>query len=76
MALPPRYQNVKDLKVMVDFIYEHPKVAGRLKSIDLQTLTIHCSNNGEIKFGRRRRERRGPGPAAPLEFREANCEIE
>lgn len=76
MALPPRYQNLKDLAVMVNFIKEHPQVAGSLKSIDLTTNTVFFAKDCEAQFGRKKAERRGPGPATTLEFKRANCEID
>ena len=40
-ALPPPYQNVKDLDAMVEWIRLHPRVAGTLRSIDLRQKVIH-----------------------------------
>ena len=31
-ALPPKYQNLKDMRVMVNFIEAHPEIAWSLKS--------------------------------------------
>ena len=78
MALPPRYQNVKDLAVMVEFIETYPLVAAQLKSIDLSQFTVYFGDDGEAKFGRKaiKRERGWVGPAAPLEFKTSNREIE
>ena len=36
-ALPPKYQNLKDLEVLVEFIKAHDMISSALKSIDLET---------------------------------------
>jgi hypothetical protein len=77
-ALPPRYQNVKDLAVMVAFVRSHPLVASSLKSVDLDTYTVHYKGNCKAVFGRKARIRPPGwvGPAAPLEFKRSNCPVE
>ena len=76
-ALPPQYQNVKDLDVMVEFIEAHPTVASTLKSIDLQEYTVYFGNGCKAVFGRKRRVKPPGwvGPAAPLEFKHCNCPV-
>jgi hypothetical protein len=76
-ALPPRYQNIKDLDVMVDYIKEHPEVASTLKSIDFLEYTIYFGNGCKAVFGRKLTEKPPgwTGPADPLEFKESNCSI-
>lgn len=78
MALPPRYQNLKDLKVMYQFIEDHPVVAGQLKSIDVKKKIIYFSDNCEARFGRVSVKRKPGwvGPAAPLSFEQCNCDID
>ena len=78
MALPPHFQNMKDLEVMVRFIEEHPKVARQLKSIDFKAKRIYFDKEGSVDFGRERikREPGWVGPAAPLQFIKASGELE
>ena len=78
MALPPRYQNMKDLKVMIDFLEKHPVVMAELKLIDMESFIIHYGVDGEVRFGREviKRKQGWVGPAAPLEFKRANREID
>ena len=57
MALPPHFQNMKDLEVMVRFIEEHPKVASQLKSIDFKAKRIYFDDEGIVDFGRERIKR-------------------
>ena len=40
-ALPPQYQNAKDLDVMVEYVKAHPAVAAAIRSIDMQNYVIH-----------------------------------
>jgi len=40
-ALPPRYQNSKDLAVMVNWLEENPNVLAQLKVIDFENKKIH-----------------------------------
>ena len=74
-ALPPRYQNMKDLDVMVEYIKEHPTIASTLKSIDLQKYTVYFGNGCKAVFGRKTtiKPREWVGPADPLEFKYSNC---
>lgn len=76
-ALPPQYQNGKDLDVMVDYIKEHPEVASTLKSIDLSKYTIYFGDGCEAVFGRKSTIKLPGwvGPADPLEFKELNCPV-
>ncbi len=76
-ALPPRYQNMNDLNVMVDFIKEHDRVMSSLKSIDLRRKIVYFGNGCQAIFERKRIRRRvgSVGPAAPLVFAHATCDI-
>lgn len=77
-ALPPEYQNEKDLKVMINFIQEHENVISTLKSVDFSAKVIHFGDGCTAKFGRRHsaKPKRWVGPADPLEFKKSNCEID
>jgi len=74
-ALPPRYQNMKDLNVMVKYIENHQKVLTRLESIDFRTYTIYYSGQCKIVFTRPSRFHLPGwvGPATPLEFKSDSC---
>lgn len=76
-ALPPQYQNIKDLEVMVVFIERHERVAANLKSIDVQTYTVHYDKDCVARFARKYVPKPDGwvGPADPLEFRESNCPV-
>lgn len=74
-ALPPQYQNMKDLDVIVEYIREHPEVASGLKSIDLGTLTVYYGHHCKAVFGRQAivKPPGWAGPAAPLELKRSGC---
>ena len=40
-ALPPAFQNTKDLDVMLRFIKSHPKVLSTLQSIDFKHKNVY-----------------------------------
>jgi hypothetical protein len=77
-ALPPQYQNQRDLNVMVEYIREHPIVASVLKQISLKNFTIYFDDSCEVIFGRQEIDRPYlmPGPLAPLEFKRATCPVD
>lgn len=74
-ALPPRYQNIKDLDVMVEYIKENPEMASTLKAIDFSEYTIFYGNGCKAVFGRESTVKPSGwvGPAAPLEFKRSTC---
>lgn len=77
-ALEPRYQNMKDLDVMIHFIKQHPVVLSRLKSIDFQAFTIRFGNHCEVTFTRESipRPPGWSGPADSLRFKHASCPVD
>ena len=77
-ALPPKYQNEKDLNVMVKFIKEHPKVISTLKQLDFKSKVIYFSDDCSAVFGRKHKSKPKDwvGPADPLEYKKSNCEID
>lgn len=77
-ALPPDVQNTEDLDVMVEFVHKHPRVAASLRSIDVHGYSVHFGDGCVAHFGRKLRIRPPGwvGPAAPLEFKRATCEID
>ena len=74
-ALPPQYQNVKDLEVMVNYVKANPDVAATLKSIDLENQTVNYGKNCQATFERKptTKPMGWVGPAEPLQFKAANC---
>jgi hypothetical protein len=74
-ALPPRYQNAKDLDVMTDYIKQHDHIIAQLKSIDFRNYIVYYGDCRAI-FGRKAIHRPAGmvGPAAPLEFKREICE--
>lgn len=76
-ALPPRYQNVKDLDVMVEFIKRNETVASTLSLIDVDSYTVYFGEDCQAVFGREARPKPPGwvGPADPLVFKRSNCEI-
>ena len=76
-ALPPRYQNTKDLNVMTDFIKTHPMVSSSLKLLDLRDYTILFGDNCKVKFARKEKFRPTGwcGPAQALQFKSSNCKL-
>jgi len=73
-ALPPRYQNQRDLDALVAFVHAHPEVLEQLRRIDLEHHEVHYGNDCVASFTR------GevppiPGPAPPLRFDRSTCPL-
>ncbi|MEL7400536.1 MAG: hypothetical protein AAFN68_08195 [Pseudomonadota bacterium] len=77
-ALPPSAQNVEDLEAMLEFIKKHRTVAAHLKSIDMESFTVHFGDNCHARFDRKfvARPHGWVGPQAPLVFKSVSCPIE
>lgn len=77
-ALPPIYQNKKDLNVMMEFIESHKKVLSTLQAINFKAKVIHFGDDCKVVFGRKTRSKPAGwvGPAASLEFKRATCDID
>lgn len=77
-ALPPRYQNMKDLNVMINFITQHEQILSSLKSIDFQNYTVHYSGECVASFEREYIPKPDGwvGPADPLVFKKSTCPID
>lgn len=77
-ALPPQYQNAKDLDVMVRFIGQHDRVAASLRTIDVVNFVVHYGDGCQAVFGRRviPKAQGWAGPADPLEFKRSNCPLD
>lgn len=76
-ALAPKYQNMKDLEVMVEFVKKHEKVMSTLKTIDFENFTVYFGTDCKITFERKviPKPSGWAGPAAPLVFNTANCSL-
>ena len=72
-ALPPVYQNDKDLTVMVDFARSHPTVMESLRAIDLERREIRYGAQCVARFERPRQPGMMPGPAPALRFSGSTC---
>lgn len=76
-ALPPHYQNQRDLDVMVNYIKSNRLVAIQLKQIDFTKKIVFY---GDCKaYFSRKVINRAPGwvgPAAPLAFSHKKCNID
>lgn len=74
-ALPPQNQNEKDLEVIMNYIKENQEVLSGLQAIDLVSMSVYYGDGCSARFARQYvdRPKGWVGPAAPLEFIEANC---
>jgi len=75
-ALDSKYQNPKDLEVMVRFVKEHPRVISSLQSIDFENHTVYYAPNCKAYFGREEVFTPGGwvGPASDLKFTGSTCD--
>ena len=77
-ALPPQYQNRRDLQVMLDFVRTHPRVESGLNAIDLDDYTVRLGDDCIARF-KREVSPKPPGwvgPADPLAFASATCPVD
>ena len=74
-ALPPLYQNDRDLNVMLKFLENHPIVKSGLNSIDFDAKIIYYNQECRVYFKRKSatHPKGWVGPAEPLIFDKANC---
>ncbi len=77
-ALRPEHQNANDLDVLVTFIKKYPRVAGTLKSIDMQQYVIYFDTACKAEFERQNIDRPlgWTGPLSPLLFSQSNCKLD
>ena len=77
-ALPPQYQNRRDLEVMIDFIRMHPRVESDLNAIDLDAYTLRYGRDCIARFVREASPKPPGwvGPADPLVFDSATCPVD
>ena len=74
-ALPPLYQNDRDLNVMLDFLNSHSIVKSGLNSINFDAKIIYYNRECKIYFKRKsaNHPRGWVGPAEALIFDRASC---
>lgn len=77
-ALPPQYQNLKDLEVMVAFVAQYPAVAGSIRSIDMWEHVVHFGEGCRAEFARQEvnHPQGWAGPQGPLVFSRSNCRLD
>lgn len=77
-ALPPKYKNMKDLDVIVEFIKQHERILSGLESIDFKNYAVHYGNGCIATFERKviPKPQGWVGPAGPLEFKTSTCPID
>ena len=74
-ALPPDFQNEKDLADIIAYIKSNHEVLSDLRVIDLAELTVYYGDSCRIQFARKvvKREADWVGPAEPIEFKAKDC---
>jgi hypothetical protein len=77
-ALPPQYQNRRDLEVMLAFIQQHPRVEAGLNSIDLDTFTVRYERECIATFIRdvQPKPQGWVGPMDPIIFKGSSCALD
>ena len=77
-ALPPQYQNRRDLEVMLAFVQQHPRVEAGLNSIDLDAYTVRYERECIARFIRdvQPKPPGWVGPMDPLIFNESTCAVD
>lgn len=74
-ALPPQFQNEKDLDLMLSYVKSHPEVLSSLQAIDLGVLTVYYGEGCSAEFTRKLVERPEGwvGPAESLVLKKNYC---
>jgi len=77
-ALPPKYQKMRDLDVIVEFVKQHERILSTLESINIQNYTVHYGNGCVASFERKDipKPEGWVGPADPLVFKKSTCPID
>ena len=76
-ALPPKYQNINDLRDIVEFIESSSRVSSTLTSIDFSTYTIYYGQGCQAVLGRvsSRFLTRSIGPSSNLVLKHSFIDI-
>jgi hypothetical protein len=77
-ALPPQYQNRRDLDVMLAFIQQHPRVEAGLNGIDLDAYIVRYERECIATFERdvQPKPRGWVGPMDLLIFKASTCPLD
>jgi len=75
-ALPPYAQNIEDLRTLTAFVESHRAVASTIRSIDMETYTIHFGNDCRAEFERKAPEMAVPRPIGSLVLATSTCPVE
>ena len=77
-ALPPQYQNRRDMEVMLAFIHQHPRVEAGLNAIDLETYTVRYERECIATFVRdvQSKPPGWVGPLDPIVFKSSSCAVD
>lgn len=77
-ALPPQYQNRRDLDAMLAFIQQHPRVEAGLNAIDLDAYTVRYERECIASFIRDAQPKPPGwvGPMDPLIYKESTCAVD
>lgn len=76
-ALPPQYQDAKDLDAMVAFVKKNEHVLLTLERIDFSKVSVYYNGGCEARF-KRKGFPKFPGwvgPADPLVFYKSTCSL-
>lgn len=77
-ALPPQYQNMKDIDSIIDFVKQHKRILNTLEMIDFENNVVYYNHGCIANLGRQgiMRPQGWVGPADPLELKKSTCPIE
>ncbi|WP_395771223.1 hypothetical protein [Arenimonas sp.] len=77
-ALPPQYQNRRDLDVMLAFIQQYPRVEAGLNGIDLDAYTVRYEGECIASFIRDVQPKPPGwiGPMDPIVFKSSSCDLD
>lgn len=77
-ALPPQYQNRRDMEVMLAFIQQHPRVEAGLNAIDLDAYTVRYERECIATFVRdvQPKPPGWVGPLDPIVFKSSSCAVD
>ncbi len=76
-ALPPKYQNIKDVKAMLEVVESNDLMASGLQSINIEEGVVYFRDECRAVFRRESSQEDQPhgfvGPAAPLVLDHIEC---
>ena len=77
-ALPPKYQNRRDLEDILAFIQQHPRIEAGLNAIDLDAYTVRYERECIATFVRdvQPKPPGWVGPLDPIIFKSSSCDLD